>query len=98
MKSYFVTLGFNETYFLRLLNQTSAQKEDKLIIVVPSPIAGGTRDALDNLRVEALKLHYPEPTIYEITLSDFFNFLPDHLPEPIITDLSIGMRMTNSPF
>ncbi|ACR41519.1 hypothetical protein M164_0907 [Sulfolobus islandicus M.16.4] len=27
MKSYFVTMGFNETFLLRLLNETSAQKE-----------------------------------------------------------------------
>ncbi|MEM3337799.1 MAG: CRISPR-associated transcriptional regulator Csa3, partial [Saccharolobus sp.] len=26
MKSYFVTMGFNETFLLRLLNETSAQK------------------------------------------------------------------------
>ncbi|WP_338602870.1 CRISPR-associated CARF protein Csa3 [Sulfolobus tengchongensis] len=102
MKSYFVTLGFNETYLLRLLNETSAQKEDKLVIVVPSPIVSGTRTAIENVKIQSYRLHYPEPEVHEIKLSDFNTTLSQildyllPLPEPIISDLTIGMRMFNS--
>ncbi|MEM0033348.1 MAG: CRISPR-associated transcriptional regulator Csa3, partial [Saccharolobus sp.] len=59
MKSYFVTMGFNETFLLRLLNETSAQKEDNLVIIVPSPIISGTRTAIDSLRAQTSRLNYP---------------------------------------
>ncbi|BDB98537.1 CRISPR-associated CARF protein Csa3 [Saccharolobus caldissimus] len=102
MKSYFVTLGFNETYLLRLLNETSAQKEDKLLIVIPSPIVEGTKAAIENLRIQTLRLHYPNPEIIEIKISTFDdilsqlldNLLP--LQEPIISDLTMGMRLMDA--
>ena len=39
MKSYFVTLGFNEAFLLRLLAETNAVQEDRLIIAAPRPRA-----------------------------------------------------------
>ncbi|WCM36859.1 CRISPR locus-related DNA-binding protein [Sulfolobus islandicus] len=102
MKSYFVTLGFNETYLLRLLNETSAQREDKLLIVVPSPIVEGTKAAIENLKIQTLRLRYPNPEIIEIKISSFDdilsqlldNLLP--LQEPVISDLTMGMRLMNT--
>lgn len=101
MKSYFVTLGFNETFLLRLLYETSAQKEDKLVIVVPSPIVSGTKTALESIKAQAVKLNYPEPEVHEIEISDFdkaFSQILDYLlplPEPVVSDLTLGMRMMN---
>uniref|UniRef100_UPI0001E3063C CSA3 n=1 Tax=Saccharolobus solfataricus (strain ATCC 35092 / DSM 1617 / JCM 11322 / P2) TaxID=273057 RepID=UPI0001E3063C len=102
MKSYFVTMGFNETFLLRLLNETSAQKEDSLVIVVPSPIVSGTRAAIESLRAQISRLNYPPPRIYEIEITDFNLALSKildiilTLPEPIISDLTMGMRMINT--
>ncbi|WP_016731902.1 CRISPR-associated CARF protein Csa3 [Saccharolobus islandicus] len=102
MKSYFVTMGFNETFLLRLLNETSAQKEDNLVIVVPSPIISGTRTAIDSLRAQTSRLNYPLPKVYEIDITDFNTALSKildillPLPEPIISDLTMGMRMINT--
>jgi CRISPR locus-related DNA-binding protein len=102
MKSYFVTLGFNESYLLRLLNETSAQKEDKLLIVVPSPIVEGTKAAIENLRIQTLRLRYPNPEVIEIkinTFDDILSQLLDNLlplQEPIISDLTMGMRLMDA--
>ncbi|QGA53934.1 CRISPR locus-related DNA-binding protein [Sulfolobus sp. E5-1-F] len=102
MKSYFVTMGFNETFLLRLLNETSAQKEDSLVIVVPSPIVSGTNTAIESLRAQISKLNYPLPKVYEIDIVDFNSALSKildlllPLPEPIISDLTMGMRMINT--
>lgn len=102
MKSYFVTLGFTESYLIRLLNETSAQREDKLVIIVPSPIASGTKSTLESIKAQAVKLNYPEPEVYEIEISDFdsaFSQILDHLlplPEPIVSDLTLGMRLMNT--
>ncbi|QXJ28855.1 CRISPR locus-associated DNA-binding protein Csa3 [Saccharolobus shibatae B12] len=102
MKSYFVTMGFNETFLLRLLNETSAQKEDNLVIIVPSPIISGTRTAIDSLRAQTSRLNYPFPRVYEIDITDFNSALSKildillPLSEPIISDLTMGMRMINT--
>lgn len=101
MKSYFVTLGFNEAFLLRLLAETNAVQEDRLVIVVPRPMAEGTRSALENMRAQALRLRYPPPEVREIGLSSFDSALLEvvsvlnPLPEPVITDLSMGMRMVD---
>ena len=102
MKSYFVTLGFNEAFLLRLLAETNAVQEDRLVIVVPKPMAEGTKSALENVRAQAVRLKYPAPEVREIELSSFDSALLDiisalvPLQEPIITDLSMGMRMVNA--
>ncbi|AWR98098.1 CRISPR locus-related DNA-binding protein [Acidianus sulfidivorans JP7] len=102
MKSYFVTMGFNETFLLRLLNETSAQKEDNVIIIVPSPIVSGTAAAIDSLKAQTSRLNYPIPRVYEIDINNFNSSLSKildillPLPEPIISDLTMGMRMINA--
>jgi len=102
MKSYFVTLGFTESFLLRLLYETSAQREDKLVIVVPSPIVSGTKSTIESIKATAARLNYPEPEVYEIEISDFdraFSQILDRLlplPEPIISDLTLGMRLMNA--
>lgn len=102
VKSYFVTIGFSETYLLRLLTETSAKEEDRFVIVVPSPILEGVKVAIENLKVNSSRLNYPSPEVHEISLSDFPSTLSQlidlllPLPEPIITELSVGMRMLNT--
>lgn len=102
MKSYFTTLGFNEGPIIRFLTSTQARREDSLVIVIPSPIAEGTRSALESLRAQSLRSGFPEPKVQEVDLSkDFFGVLSDvikivsTLDEPIYTDLSLGMRLMN---
>jgi CRISPR locus-related DNA-binding protein len=99
VKSYFVTLGFNETFLLRLLNETSAQRGDNLTVVVPSPVSSGTRMAFENLRVQAGRLYGVEPQLVEVAVPGEFaevfpKFVDLILPmgEPVITDLTVGMR------
>ena len=102
MKSYFVTLGFNESFLLRLLAETNAAQDDRLVIVVPRPMAEGTRNALENVKAQAVRLKYPTPEVREIGLDSFESALFEvvsaliPLKEPIITDLSMGMRMVDA--
>lgn len=103
MRSYFVTLGFNETFLLRLLSETSAREDDSLTIIVPSPISSGTEAALDNLKVQAERLYGLTPRVVEISLEGSFVELLGRvldqvlvLAQPIITDLTLGMRMLDS--
>lgn len=102
MKSYLSTLGFNENFLLRLLTSTQANKEDKLVIILPTPVVKATKTALDNLKAQCSRLNFPEPEVYELDMSkDFFSILTDvvkivsSLKEPIYTSLSLGMRIMN---
>ncbi|EWG06397.1 MAG: CRISPR locus-related DNA-binding protein, partial [Candidatus Aramenus sulfurataquae] len=40
-KTYLSTMGFHESFVLRLLSRTNATRDDELIIVVPRPVIGG---------------------------------------------------------
>jgi len=95
-------LGFTESYLIKLLNETSAQREDKLVVVVPSPITSGTQSTLESIKAQAARLNYPLPEVHEIEISNFdsaFSQILDHLlplPEPIVSDLTLGMRLMNT--
>lgn len=104
MKSYLITLGFQEGYAIRFLTSTQAQPEDKLVIVVPSPIVEGARNTLEALKAQCYVHRWPQPEVRELSISpeDPFKPISDmlniifSLEEPIYTDLSLGMRMMNA--
>lgn len=93
-------MGFNESFALRLLESTSASRGDEIVVVVPSPLSGGTREAFQDLRAQSSKLYGVEPVIREIEVREsVMECLPQlveiisPLPEPVYTDLTMGMRL-----
>ncbi|MGC9105424.1 MAG: CRISPR-associated CARF protein Csa3 [Thermoprotei archaeon] len=99
MKSYFTTLGYTEQFVLRLLAETSASPDDPFVIVVPSPITSSTRTALENLNAFCSRANYPPPKVVEVAFDSLESLLSSvldallPLPEPVITDLTVGMRL-----
>lgn len=102
-KNYFVTIGFHESFILRLLSHTNATKSDRLVIVVPKPIIGGVAEAIESLRANCSRLHYPEPEVHEIEIKDFAETLSQIVSVInslgrgiIISNLSAGMRLMDA--
>ncbi|QKR00735.1 CRISPR locus-related DNA-binding protein [Metallosphaera tengchongensis] len=101
-KTYLSTMGFHESFMLRLLARTNASKEDELVIVVPRPVVGGVADAIEGLRATCYRMRYPEPKVEEIEVGDF----PKTLSQVamivgrskgfVYTNLSLGLRLMDT--
>ena len=99
MKSYVFTLGFHEDYIERRLYQTKAQPEDTIVLFSGKPIVGGVRRAYESLKARNLSIGLPEPKLIELEYEEPSKALQQArqvisgLKEPIIADLSGGMRV-----
>jgi CRISPR-associated protein Csa3 len=97
-KTYLSTMGFHESFVLRLLSRTNATRDDELIIVVPKPVIGGVAEAIDSLKASCSRMRYPEPRVEEIELGDFPSTLSQILDVVLSSkgiihaNLSVGLR------
>ncbi|MEW9492184.1 MAG: CRISPR-associated CARF protein Csa3, partial [Candidatus Aramenus sulfurataquae] len=97
-KTYLSTMGFHESFVLRLLSRTNATRDDELVIVVPRPVIGGVAEAIDSLKASCSRMRYPEPRVEEIELGDFPSTLSRILDVVLSSkgvihaNLSVGLR------
>lgn len=98
-RSYVFTLGFHEDYIERRLHLTRAQPEDSIVLFTGKPIIGGVKRAYESLRARTLNIGLSEPKLVELEYEDPAKALYQarqvisSLSEPIIADLSGGMRV-----
>ncbi len=98
-RSYVFTLGFHEDYIERRLHQTSAKPDDVVVLFTGKPAIGGVKRAFESLRARSLSIGLPEPKLIELEYEEPSKALYqakqviNALPEPIIADLSGGMRV-----
>ncbi|MCI2414690.1 MAG: CRISPR-associated CARF protein Csa3 [Candidatus Aramenus sp.] len=97
-KTYLSTMGFNESFVLRLLSRTNATRNNELVIIVPRPVVGGVAEAIDSLRASCSRMRYPDPRVEEVELGDFPSTLSQVLDVVlsskglIYANLSVGLR------
>lgn len=98
-KTYIFTLGFHEDFIIRRLHQTAASKDDTILIFTASPAVASVKKAYQNLVAYTATMNLSEPILVELKLDDFYGMVSQILEwinqaqQPIIADLSGGMRM-----
>ncbi len=99
MASFIFTLGFHEDYILRRLALEKAQPGSRIVVITTKPVVKTTTIAFQNLAAYCTRVGLPEPQLVEITPASFPEMLLaiseiiDSLEEPLIADLSGGMRI-----
>ncbi len=100
MRSFIFTLGFHEDYIERRLHESSATREDEIILFTAKPAIGGVLRAYESLKARAHSIGLRKPKLVELDCQDMAEAILQarktihQLPEPIIADLSGGMRVT----
>nr|NAZ13737.1 CRISPR locus-related DNA-binding protein [Desulfurococcales archaeon] len=101
MASYIFTLGFHEDFIIRRLMNSKTSKGERIIVFTVSPVSGASEKAFKNLEAFCATTGLSRPELVEIKVSgrefieivyDIISVLKD-LEEPIIADLSGGMRI-----
>jgi len=101
MASYIFTLGFHEDFIIRRLMSSKTSKGERIIVFTVSPVSGASEKAFKNLEAFCATTGLSRPELVEIKVSgrefieivyDIISVLKD-LEEPIIADLSGGMRI-----
>jgi len=99
VRSFVFTLGFHEDFILRRLTKKAARPDERILVVTASPVAGGVLSAFESLREQCRRLGFCEPELLTLDLSDEAGALLRlisrlrGLEEPIVADLSGGMRV-----
>lgn len=99
MKSFVFTLGFHEDFIERRLHTSHAVEGDAIRVFTCKPLAPATRRAYESLRARAYSIGVGEPELIPLECIDPAEALYTarlairELPEPIIADLSGGMRI-----
>jgi len=99
MKSYVFTLGFHEDYIERRLYMTKASREDVIVLFTCKPAVGAVIRAYEGLKLRTTSLGISQPLLVEISCDNPAEAISEarkiirELPEPIIADLSGGMRI-----
>jgi len=97
-RSFVFTLGFHEDFVIRRLSNLAARGGEEIVLFTGSPIVSGTRRAHASLIDYCTKVGLSTPQLVELPLSDSSlavskaRHVVGGLPEPIIADLSGGMR------
>jgi len=99
LASFIFTLGFHEDFILRRLASERAQPGNRIVVMAAKPLTGASRGAFQNLTAYCVRTGLSEPELVEIAPGDFTTMLQaasetiDRLEEPLIADLSGGMRI-----
>ncbi|MEM3943499.1 MAG: CRISPR-associated CARF protein Csa3 [Thermofilaceae archaeon] len=99
MRSFVFALGFHEDFVLRRLSRKAAQPGERILVVTASPVVGGVKSAFGSLAEQCSRLGLAEPELVALDLSDEARALAElvsrvrELEEPVVADLSGGMRV-----
>ena len=99
MKSYVFTLGFHEDFAERRLYVTKANRKDVIVLFTCKPAVGAVLRAYEGLKLRITSLGLKTPKLVEINCENPAEAISEarkiirQLPEPIIADLSGGMRI-----
>jgi len=99
MKSYVFTLGFHEDFVERRLYMSRASREDTIVLFTCKPAVGAVIRAYEGLKLRTSSLGLSTPKLVEISCENPAEAISEarkiikELPEPIIADLSGGMRL-----
>jgi len=99
MKSYVFTLGFHEDFVERRLYMSRAGREDTIVLFTCKPAVGAVIRAYEGLKLRTSSLGLSTPKLVEISCENPAEAISEarkiirELPEPIISDLSGGMRL-----
>lgn len=99
MKSYVFTLGFHEDFAERRLYMTKAGRDDVIVLFTCKPAVGAVIRAYEGLKLRTSSLGLKTPKLVEISCEKPAEAISEarktirQLPEPIIADLSGGMRI-----
>jgi len=99
VRSFVFTLGFHEDFILRRLSRKAARPDERVLVVTASPVVGGVLSAFGSLAAQCKRLGFGEPELLALDLSDEAGALSllvsrfGGLGEPIVADLSGGMRV-----
>ena len=75
MRVFVAALGFHEDVLLRFLSRFAARRDDVLLVVTCSPVAGSVKRAWDGLVASCSRQGFPEPRLLELECSDFYGSL-----------------------
>ncbi|MEM1848705.1 MAG: CRISPR-associated CARF protein Csa3 [Thermofilaceae archaeon] len=98
MRSFVFTLGFHEDFILQRLSRKAAQPGERVLVLTASPVVGGVRSAFNSLVEQCGRLGLGAPELVALDLTDEAWALAElinrlrGLEEPIVADLSGGMR------